>query len=880
MNAEYDEDLSENQFLQELKNEYDTTFQRAIQEGWIVCVPRKGSFVDRKLREDEILAHILIPKQDLSIHRFDSLDGSEVLLVDKVLTVEHNDTERYSAQLLFKETFYSMDSHKYHVWCIECPLKPSLHISDSCVNIITNFQEAIHFLVELLDKQLRDDFKAKIKSFLQANKNLECKPVQVQSDLVHELYANCLRMLLENSALGKKASDSKHYYCNIRVSLETYILYALRNVLLKSLSACTAVNDACLNKIIRNLDGIQLSHLQIRSDLQSRIHGGRMELSRLDNFMTVLGKIECLRRAVKYVSCGKSSVSSDDLLPVLVFLVIKAGLSNWMAQLFFMKHFRLSAGSDHEADEAGFLITSLEAVIEYIRSGVIHNGDNLDKLNKLKNEAECSSISHLFACIKSGNLCEVEKILACDASSHVALCHPLCTCTSCEQNWTKHQDLNACLKDDTGDNTNLTALHVAVLYDQIMIVDFFLDRTDINAADSDGLTALHYACMKNHQNILLLLLHENADPRVADSRGNTPLHLAVDRGHESCVKAMLYFSEHMNVPIDPNTANDNGDTPLHLAAKWGYHAIVRILLECGAKCEPTNKKGQTPLAITYNKRIAGMLKCHAGTGDIDSNSIPLSHTLQQPCQLPLQQPPEWAATSLKNKDLLKFAERSKNYDNAVQQHVVDRLLAAITEGDICLACYYLGLEGYREHPSSDVRPCPCHHPLCDCEHCSTAAERKLERKRRRRAIAINACNSLGETALHVASATGRTRMVQLLLDAAANVNVTTKSEIRTPLHLACLNEHIDAAKLLLNCATCDVNAKDCNGDTPLHVAIETGNVKLVALLVRHGVNINARNLQNVNVLQQVLAKLSVVFSDNYASILKILKQNAAELTDD
>lgn len=116
MNAEYDEDLSENQFLQKLKDEYNTVFQRAIQEGWIVCVPRKGSFVSRKLQKDEVYAHILIPKQDPSTVRFDSLGGSEVLLVDKVLTIDHQNAERCSTRLLFEEVFYSTDLQKYRLW--------------------------------------------------------------------------------------------------------------------------------------------------------------------------------------------------------------------------------------------------------------------------------------------------------------------------------------------------------------------------------------------------------------------------------------------------------------------------------------------------------------------------------------------------------------------------------------------------------------------------------------------------------------------------------------------------------------------------------------------------------------------------------------------
>ncbi|XP_011641103.1 ankyrin repeat domain-containing protein 27-like [Pogonomyrmex barbatus] len=877
MNAGYDEDLSENHFLRELKDEHKATFQRAVQEGWVVCVPRSGSFVSRTLHEDEINVHILVPEQDLSVTRFCSLNGSKILLEDQILHVEHDDAERYSSRLLFEEIFYNDDLHKYSVWCIERPLKASMYVSDNCISVITNLQEAINFLqVELLNGQLRDDLEIKIKDFLYINKNLQRKSMQEQKDLVYELYADCLGMLMENATLKKKITNNKQYQWNIRVSLETYILYALKNILIKSLSACTVSEDAYLNKIIRNLNGIQLNDLRVRSDLQSRIHGGKIELARLDNFVTVLGKIECLRRTVNYISHGiSSSVTSDDLLPVLVFLVINVGLSNWTAQLYFMRQFRLSSNSTYETDEISFLITSLEAVIMYIKSGVICGEDkcvnNSDKYDQLMNQSERTSICYLFACIKNGNLSEVKRILTYDRSSQVndvMLCHPLCTCASCERNWTKQRDLNTCPKDDKG----LTPLHVAVLHDQIVIVDFLLDHdTDINVVDSDGMTALHHTCIKGHQNILLLMLHANADPTAIDSRGNTPLHLAVDRGHESCVKALLYLSEHMRAPIDVNIANDNGDTPLHLAARWGYRTIVDILLEYGANCKTTNKKGQTPSMITYSETIAELIRCNAASGNI-CNDVALfqRRIFAQPCQpMPFQQQCHRALLENKN------PSHVKNYVNVMQHRMMDKLLAAIVDGDICLACYYLGLEVYRERPSS-ARANLCHHPLCDCERCPVTDEDKLERKQRQRALTINACNDLGETALHLASATGRTKMVQLLLDAGANVNVMTKSEGRTPLHLACLNDHVDAARLLLNCATCNIDAKDHDGDTPLHLATMAGNVKPVNLLIRHGAFINARNLQNKTPLQQVEEKLSTAFSTNHAGILKILKQNSIQ----
>lgn len=116
MNAGYDEDLTENRFLRELRDEHETTFQRAVQEGWIICVPRSGSFVSRKLEEDEVNAHILVPGKDLSVTSFSSLSGREVLVEDRILYVKHDDAERYSSRLLFEEVFYSDDSRKYCVW--------------------------------------------------------------------------------------------------------------------------------------------------------------------------------------------------------------------------------------------------------------------------------------------------------------------------------------------------------------------------------------------------------------------------------------------------------------------------------------------------------------------------------------------------------------------------------------------------------------------------------------------------------------------------------------------------------------------------------------------------------------------------------------------
>lgn len=124
---------------------------------------------------------------------------------------------------------------------------------------------------------------------------------------------------------------------------------------------------------------------------------------------------------MRFVSQGKSTVSSDDLLPVLIFLVVKSGLASWYSQLTFMKQFRYSASSTQEADEAGFLVTSLEAAVEHVKSGslkigcgqkegkLVNGKDNHEKSNK-SNGIDDST--ELFEHVKKGNLTEVQKILS------------------------------------------------------------------------------------------------------------------------------------------------------------------------------------------------------------------------------------------------------------------------------------------------------------------------------------------------------------------------------------------------------------------------------------------------------------------------------------
>lgn len=370
------------------------------------------------------------------------------------------------------------------------------------------------------------------------------------------------------------------------------------------------------------------------------------------------------------------------------------------------------------------------------------------------------------------------------------------------------------------------------------IVDFLITNgANVNDADCDGVTPLHCASCRGYQHTLLLLLHANADPNVADSRGNTALHLSADHGHEDCVKAILYFTEQMRMPLDTSPANINMDTPLHHASKWGYTGIVEILLEHGADIKARNRRGLTPMSIAHNTQVCRLLESGTSNGRYKA-VIAKPSSEHKPPQSP-------SITSSAKSEKSNTPESKVSVEKRQQ---ADKLVAAVAEGDIRLVCYYLGLEGprtvVRDRNSEEL----CH-PLCICERCSPS-ESTSERNQKLPFVNINTLNSQGVAALHVASSKGFSEIVSLLLDAGANVNLATEPQQQTALHLACAAERIDIVKLLLACRNCSLDATDCVGDTPLHLITRNRNLRLLELLVRHGANTKIRNTKGLTPLDE------------------------------
>ena len=139
------------------------------------------------------------------------------------------------------------------------------------------------------------------------------------------------------------------------------------------------------------------------------------------------------------------------------------------------------------------------------------------------------------------------------------------------------------------------------------------DGIDVNAAQGDGMTALHWAARLGDAEIARMLLYAGANVKASTRLGAyTPLLLAAEQGHADVIAALVAGGAEVNAP------NTLGTTALMLAAAAGDARSVELLVENGAEIEATEKSmGQTPLmfAAASNRvdAVKALVKAGAST---------------------------------------------------------------------------------------------------------------------------------------------------------------------------------------------------------------------------------------------------------------------------
>ncbi|HUF73776.1 MAG TPA: ankyrin repeat domain-containing protein [Gammaproteobacteria bacterium] len=121
---------------------------------------------------------------------------------------------------------------------------------------------------------------------------------------------------------------------------------------------------------------------------------------------------------------------------------------------------------------------------------------------------------------------------------------------------------------------------------------------DVNEAQGDGTTPLHWAVYHIDTELVALLLERGADPNVINAYGSSPLGEAAKVAELGLVETLL------DAGADPDALNADGQTVLMLAARSGSTEIARLLLEHGADVNARETwRGQSALIWAADSRF-------------------------------------------------------------------------------------------------------------------------------------------------------------------------------------------------------------------------------------------------------------------------------------
>lgn len=117
----------------------------------------------------------------------------------------------------------------------------------------------------------------------------------------------------------------------------------------------------------------------------------------------------------------------------------------------------------------------------------------------------------------------------------------------------------------------------------------------LDSMDAENRTALRAASWSGHEEIVKILLQNDAKVNLTDHEGRTALIAAAYMGHSEIVEHLLDHG------ADINHADADGRTALSVAALCAPRTpgvnVVQTLLERGASVDHKDKEGMTPLLV-------------------------------------------------------------------------------------------------------------------------------------------------------------------------------------------------------------------------------------------------------------------------------------------
>ena len=339
---------------------------------------------------------------------------------------------------------------------------------------------------------------------------------------------------------------------------------------------------------------------------------------------------------------------------------------------------------------------------------------------------------------------------------------------------------------------------------------------DVNATQSDGATALHWASYHGDAELARLLLEAGADVSAANRNGSTPLWLASSHGDAAMIEVLL------DGGADANEALPLGRRPLMLAARAGSVDAVRALLAAGADPNAAEEqRGTTALMQAADQAHAEVMSVLIENGaDIAAHSAPVMRDGRTAAlgkaNDPRGQVQRQVVSVLCELGNVQEAQRAAGEDAGDPCNQQTDALGFVRTNDADDNALLANVDAPSADEDSDE-------DSDETQDAATRDEAAPENLRGRFGRGARDPDGGELTPLVYAARTGSIEAAQVLLDAGADVNQVTRYGW-SPLLAATQNRNYQMGRFLIENGA-DVNIANKGGWTPLYLATDNRNLE-------------------------------------------------------
>uniref|UniRef100_A0A671RGS2 Poly [ADP-ribose] polymerase n=1 Tax=Sinocyclocheilus anshuiensis TaxID=1608454 RepID=A0A671RGS2_9TELE len=397
-----------------------------------------------------------------------------------------------------------------------------------------------------------------------------------------------------------------------------------------------------------------------------------------------------------------------------------------------------------------------------------------------------------------------------------------------------------------------TPLHFAAGFGRRDVVDYLLQHgANVHARDDGGLISLHNACSFGHAEVVNLLLQHGADANSRDNWNYTPLHEATIKGKiDVCIVLLQHGAEPTIRNTDGRTALDlaepstkavltgevGNQDPVLIQNYGNEEKLMSLLTPLNVNCHASDGRKSTPLhlAAGYNRVKTVQLLLQHGA-DV--------HAKDKGDLVPLHN-----ACSYGHYEVAELLVKHGACVNAMDLWQFTPLHEAVSKNrvEVCSLLLSYGADptflNCHNKSAIDLAPTALLKEHLAYEfrgHALLQAAREADMAHFKKHLSLETINFkhplTQETALHCVSTSPypkRKQICELLLRKGANVNEKNK-DFLTPLHLAAEKSHNDIIEVLVK-HEAKVNAVDNLGQTALHCAAHCGHLQTCRMLLSAG----------------------------------------------